>query len=76
MRRSAKCWLVIIALILLTPIFSAAQQAERSRGCGKYDRNDRKCRQVPDGGSGAIYLLGIGVSCLGATLIRSRRSKS
>jgi hypothetical protein len=75
MSRCAKWWLALIALMLLTPTFSAAQQAERNRGCDLRDRA-KKCRQVPDGGTGAIYLLAVGASCLGATVVRSRLIKS
>ena len=31
--------------------------------------------QTPDGGSLTIYVLGVGATCLGAMLIRSRTSK-
>lgn len=53
------------------PNIFGCQPAERSRGCDLRDRA-KKCRQVPDGGTGAIYLLAVGASCLGATVVRSR----
>jgi hypothetical protein len=33
------------------------------------------CQKVPEGGSAAIYLLGAGITCLGAMLIRYRETK-
>jgi len=33
------------------------------------------CTQVPEGGSTAIYLLGAGLTCFGAMLLRSRLAK-
>ena len=68
-----KRWLAIGALVLLTPIISAAKP-DRGKGCGFHDQ--RRCRQVPDGGSTASYLLAVGGMCLGAMLIRSQASKT
>jgi hypothetical protein len=73
-RRSAKWWLAMAALLLLTPVMSATRQSVKERGCGTRDR-DRKCRQVPEGGSMAAYLLGAGVTCFGAMVVRSRLVK-
>ncbi len=73
-RRSAKWWLAMAALLLLTPVMSATRQSVREKGCGAHDR-DQKCRQVPEGGSMAAYLVGAGVTCLGATVVRSRLIK-
>jgi len=33
------------------------------------------CAQVPEGGSTAIYLLGAGLTCVGAMFLRSRLAK-
>ncbi len=69
--RGPKPWLAIGALVLLTPLLSVAQQShERKAVCGL--RDDRRCQQVPDGGSAATYLLVAGAACLGAVLVRSR----
>jgi len=73
-RRSAKWSLAMTALLLLTPALSAARHPEKGKGCRDYDR-DQKCRQVPEGGSTAAYLLGAGVICLGAMAVRSRLAK-
>jgi hypothetical protein len=71
-KQNAKWWLALAALLLVTPAFSAAQRADKAKGCGNHDRDDRKCRQVPEGGSAPAYLLGAGATCLGAMFVRSR----
>jgi hypothetical protein len=35
----------------------------------------KNCVQVPDGGSAAVYLLGAGLTCVGAMFVRSRLAK-
>lgn len=69
-----KTWLAIGTLILMTSVFSVAQQAERSKkGCGEdFRHSDKKCAHVPDGGSTLAYLLMVGSTCLGGLLVRSR----
>jgi len=42
-------------------------------GGGKGRHDD--CHQVPEGGSGIIYLLAAGATCAGAIVIRSRQTK-
>jgi len=66
-------WLLLGALVLLIPVFSVAQPSNNAKGC-EY-RDYRKCRQVPEGGSAAGYLLAVGATCLGAMLVRSRAGK-
>lgn len=73
-RRSAKWLLAMAALLLLTPVMSASRQSAKEKGCTALNR-DQKCRQVPEGGSMAAYLVGAGVTCLGATVVRSRLIK-
>ena len=63
-------WLLLGALVLLIPVFSVAQPSNNAQGC-----DYRKCRQVPEGGSAAGYLLAVGATCLGAMLVRSRADK-
>lgn len=72
--REPKKWLLLGALVLLTPIFSVAQHTDKQReGCSF---REPRCRQVPDGGSAVSYLLAVGATCLGAMVVRSRFSKS
>ena len=67
---NGKWWLALVALLCVTPSAFAAPRVGR---CD--DRRNRDCRPVPEGGSGMIYLLGAGITCAGAILIRSRESK-
>jgi len=62
MKRKATRWLLIGALMLLTPIFSVAQHEDHGNGCSV--RDSKKCTQVPEGGSAVSYLLAAGVSCV------------
>jgi hypothetical protein len=64
-----KLMLVALALVCLIPVSVVAKPRDE-RGCDP--RRDRHCQQVPEGGSGAIYLVGAGLTCLGAIAIRSR----
>ncbi len=64
---SRKFLLAAIVLLCLTPA-SFAAKPNRDR-CQDGRRN---CRPVPEGGAAAIYLLGAGLTCLGAMLVRSR----
>jgi hypothetical protein len=65
-----KWWLGAALLLCLVPSSFAGKPH-------KCDKNgpDWKCQKVPEGGSAAIYLLGAGITCLGAMFIRSRASK-
>ena len=72
-RPRAKWFGVILALVLLTPVVSTAERPRK--GCDDRDRDSAACRQVPEGGSAATYLLGAGILCLGGMLVRSRASK-
>jgi hypothetical protein len=44
------------------------------RTCKSYEERDKKCKAMPEGGSGLMYLLLAGVSCFGAIIFRSRRA--
>jgi len=67
-------WLAIGTLVLLTAGVSVAKPVDNGKkGCGPRDKN---CKQVPDGGSAAAYLLIAGSACLGAVAIRSRLNKT
>lgn len=64
-----RCLLGLVVLLCLAPAsFAAGPNGGRCRP-------GRNCQQVPEGGSAAIYLLGAGITCLGAMLIRSRETK-
>jgi hypothetical protein len=55
-----KRWLALVAVLcLVTP------------AVGKH----KPTKQVPEGGSAAVYLLGAGITCLGAMVVRSRFAK-
>jgi len=72
-----KWWLAATALGLLTPLLSSANEPLKKKGCDN-DRDDpANCRQVAvgEGGSAALYLAGVGVTCLGAMFLRSRLAK-
>lgn len=75
--RESKKWLLIGALVLMTPVLSLAQRDHQDRdhkkGCSPHERG---CQQVSEGGSAASYLLAVSATCLGAMLVRSRFSKS
>jgi len=65
--KESKKWLLLGAVVLLLPAFSFAQPVKE---------RDTPRRQVPDGGSAAIYLLAVGATCLGTMAVRSRFDKS
>jgi len=73
-RGKGRWWLGVLALLCLTPVLSTAQRADKNKGCTA--RDYYKCQQVPEGGSGMVYLLGTGIACLGALLVRSRVVKA
>jgi hypothetical protein len=72
-KANSKWWLAVALLCLAPVALSAKQDQNRDKGCDHSRRKD--CQQVPEGGSAAIYVLGAGVTCLGAMFIRSRASK-
>jgi hypothetical protein len=69
-----KWWLALVALSCMVPGAYATYKPDRFQRCEEHG-NGRNCRQVPEGGSAAVYLLGAGITCLGAMFIRSRASK-
>ena len=72
---SAKRWLAVWAVVLLTPVLLAAKPGKK--GCDASSvRSDRHCQQVPEGGTSPSYLLAVGAMCLGAVFVRSRFSGS
>ena len=75
--RNAKWWLVSAAVLLLTTGLSASPGEYNKKGCSNKDYYDGKCHQVAvaEGGSAVGYLLGVGVTFLGALFVRSRLGK-
>jgi hypothetical protein len=72
-KMNRKWWLALVALLCMVP--GAYAKPDRARRCDEQRGNARKCQQVPDGGSAAVYLLGAGITCLGAIFVRSRASR-
>jgi hypothetical protein len=62
--RNGKWWLAVVALCCLAPAAFANHGSQR-----------KPKHQVPEGGSTAIYLLGAGLTCVGAVFLRSRIAK-
>jgi len=67
--KSGKWLLAVVAVCCLAP----AALAHHDRGCEPH--SSKNCQQVPEGGSTAIYLLGAGLTCIGAMFLRSKMSK-
>ena len=65
-----KWWLTAIVACCLAP----GTFADRDR-CNPHDKNCQHQQQIPEGGSAAMYLVGAGLTCLGAILYRSRLGK-
>ena len=73
-----KWWLGSVALLCLAPAAFPVQDHNNVRERVVQDHNNVRERvenqpvTVPEGGSALVYLLGAGVTCLGAILLRSR----
>lgn len=61
-----KWWLTFLALLLLVPIAPAGLVKPKHK---------HPPRSVPEGGSALVYVLGAGVTCLGAMVVRSRSAR-
>lgn len=67
MKSLGKKWLLTVGILLClapTALLAKPQQDKCRPG--------RRCQQVPEGGSAIVYLLGAGLTCLGAMVVRSR----
>jgi hypothetical protein len=71
----AKRWLVVWAVVLLTPVLLAARP-DKKKGCEASSFADKKCQQAAEGGTSTGYLLAVGATCLGAVFVRTRFSGS
>jgi len=85
MRNSKKkWWLALIVVCCLAPATFADQNRYRQSDYNPYQNryegnatgDASSPRPVPEGGSAAIYLLGAGLTCLGAMLFRSKRTQT
>ena len=70
--RGGKWWLAIVVICCLAPAAFANRDRDRHQRCEWYQSN---CQQVPEGGSAAIYLIGTGLTCIGALFLRSKVAK-
>ena len=70
--KNRKWWLAVVALLCLA---SAACPVEDAKKPTSSSKQPVKNATVPEGGSSLVYLLGAGVTCLGAMLVRSRVAK-
>jgi len=73
MKSNKKLLLAAFLVTCLVPA-SFAGKPKNDHGCDS--KRNRRCEQVPEGGSSAIYLLGAGITCLGAMVIRARSLKA
>ena len=62
-----KWWLTSMALLLLVSVASAGPLSSSKPKKHRWN--------VPEGGSALVYVVGAGVTCLGAMVIRSRSAK-
>lgn len=69
-----KWWLVLLTLLIIAP-GTYASKTRNSRGCDGRITSTTKCQQAPEGGSAAVYALGMAITCLSAMFIRSRVSQ-
>jgi hypothetical protein len=65
-----KWWLALVGLLFLAPATFAVQDGVKPKHF--IPRPNWPKQTVPEGGSSLVYVLGAGVTCLGAMLVRSR----
>ena len=63
------------AVVLLMSTLVLAKPG-KEKGCEPTFRSDKKCQQVPEGGSSGTYLLLLGGVCSAAFFVRSRLANS
>lgn len=73
MKKISRKLLISVPVLLCLVSSSFAMKPHRDRRCDY--GHVRDCRQVPEGGSALVYLLGAGLTCAGAMIIRSKRDK-
>jgi hypothetical protein len=67
-----KWWLSLALLCLASTTACPVENAEKHTG---HDKQPVKHATVPEGGSSLVYVLGAGVACLSAMLVRYRSVK-
>ena len=70
--RGGRWWLAIVVIGCLAPVAFGDHDRGHHQRCEPYQWN---CQQVPEGGSSTIYLVGAGLTCLGAMFLRSKVAK-
>ena len=70
-----KCLLGLVVLLSLASATFAGQVEDRGRKCDPKHPKGCQDQQLPEGGSSLAYVLGAGVTCLGAMIVRSRVAK-
>jgi hypothetical protein len=71
--KNRKWWLAVVALLCLAS--TTACPVEDAEKPTSHVKQPVKHSTVPEGGSSLVYVLGAGVACLGAMLVRSRSAK-
>lgn len=72
---SRKWWLTWIALLLLVPAASASMSPLRSNQRRQNMSERRHTHTVPESGCALAYVVGAGLTCLGAMVVRSRSAR-
>lgn len=75
MNHVARKWVLGASLLLCLMPMSFALDRDPDMDHRKCKPHDDCSKQVPEGGSAAIYLLAAGLTCAGAILLRSRSSR-
>jgi hypothetical protein len=65
-------WCLALVLLCLAATTACPTQDEATL---KNNQRSKENLKVPEGGSSLVYVLGAGVTCLGAMLVRSRSAK-
>ena len=68
-------WLTLVTLLSLAATTLAGTLEDKDKKCDPKHPKGCPQQQVPEGGPTLIYVLGAGVTCLGALLVRSRIAK-
>jgi hypothetical protein len=69
---NGKWWVALVVFLGLAPAIFAVQDHNNYRRGDPIRHKHSQPLPVPEGGSSLVYLLGAGVTCLGAMLVRSR----